>query len=82
MEMSEKRKTKLGFTVEGMKCMHCAVKVKAACEGCSGVESAAVELEKKRVTVIGIGYDVAAVVEAIKEAGFEVSSFAECSVAE
>ena len=61
------------YTVPGMTCAHCEAAITAEVEGVPGVESVAVELETKTVTVRGADVDDAAVREAIAEAGYEVA---------
>lgn len=56
--------------VEGMMCMHCAGRVKAAVEAVKGVTSAEINLEKGAATVNGSA-DRAAVVAAIVAAGYK-----------
>ena len=60
-------KTKL--KVSGMTCMHCVGAVKKALEQVPGVESADVSLEQAQALVSGSA-DAAAMVAAIKEAGY------------
>jgi copper chaperone CopZ len=59
--------TKLKVT--GMTCMHCAGAVKKALEEVPGVDSAEVSLEQAEALVNG-NADVAAMVAAVKEAGY------------
>ncbi|MCB1851899.1 MAG: cation transporter [Gammaproteobacteria bacterium] len=55
--------------VSGMTCMHCVGAVKKALEQMPGVESAEVSLEQAQALVSGSA-DAAAMVAAIKEAGY------------
>ncbi len=56
--------------VEGMNCGHCVKSVTEALQGVSGVESVAVSLEKGEAVVEGAA-DVAALVAAVEEVGFD-----------
>ena len=56
--------------VEGMNCGHCVKSVTEALQGVSGVDSVDVSLEKGEAVVEGAA-DVAALVAAIEEAGFD-----------
>ena len=59
------------YTVPAMSCDHCRTAVSAEVGTVAGVESVAVDLEAKLVTVRGRGLDDAALRAAIQEAGFE-----------
>ncbi len=59
--------------VPGMTCGHCEASVKSEVSKVAGVTDVAVDLETKLVTVSGVSLDHAALVDAIDEAGFEVS---------
>ena len=61
------------YTVPGMHCDHCERAVTEELGGVPGVESVAVDLETKRVTVVGSGLDDAALRAAIDEAGYEAA---------
>ena len=58
------------FRVEDMMCKHCEAKVTAAAAGVSGVKKVKVNLKKKIVEIEGEA-DPAAIITAIKEAGYE-----------
>ena len=58
--------------VPGMKCMHCEAAVKDALNELSGVNSVAVNLDSKTVTIDYEGLEVAALKEAIEDVGFDV----------
>ncbi|MDT0327078.1 heavy-metal-associated domain-containing protein [Nocardiopsis lambiniae] len=61
------------YTVDGMSCGHCVNSVTQEVGGVTGVTEVQVDLDAKRVTVIGEGpVDDAAVRAAIDEAGYEV----------
>ncbi len=66
--------TKKIITVEGMHCMHCASSVEKAVAALEGVKDAKVNLDKKSCTAKLSG-DVSdqAIIEAVKEIGFEVT---------
>ena len=59
--------------VSGMTCMHCVGAVKKALEQMPGVESAEVSLEQAQALVSGSA-DAAAMVAAIKEAGYSAEA--------
>ena len=56
--------------VEGMMCGHCKAHVEKALLAVPGVESAEADLDKKTATVTGSA-DRAALIAAVKEAGYE-----------
>lgn len=60
------------FKVSGMNCPHCAASVERAISSIPGVESVSVDLHGAAATVSG-NADSAAVIEAVKLAGFEAS---------
>lgn len=60
------------YTVPGMHCGHCEKAVSEEVSAVAGVESVAVDLETKRVTVVG-AFEDAEVRAAIDEAGYEVA---------
>jgi copper chaperone len=62
------------YTVRGMHCGHCEASVKRELEAVEGVESVAVDLDSKLVSVTGSGLDDAALRAAIDEAGYEVAA--------
>jgi copper chaperone len=62
------------YTVPGMHCGHCEAAVKDELEAVAGVESVAVDLDSKRVTVTGDALDDTALRAAIAEAGYEVAA--------
>ncbi len=57
--------------VEGMMCPHCKARVESVCKAVAGTADAVVDLQKKQVTVTG-NADLAALKEAITNAGYEV----------
>ena len=61
------------YSVPGMHCGHCKSAVTRELEAVAGVESVDVDLESKRVAIIGDDLDDAAMRAAIIEAGYEVA---------
>ncbi len=57
--------------IEGMKCNHCKMAVEKALKGVDGVSSVQVDLAKKEAVVAG-SPELAAMIEAVDEAGFKV----------
>jgi copper chaperone len=65
--------TEISYGVPDMSCDHCKRAVTAALQQVAGVESVAVDLEAKLVTVRGSGLDDAVLRAAIEEAGYEAA---------
>ena len=63
----------LTYSVSGMHCGHCEQAVSEEVSAVLGVESVAVDLETKRVTVVGEALDDAELRAAIDEAGYEAA---------
>ena len=61
------------YTVPGIHCGHCEAAVTQELEAVEGVETVAVDLDSKRVTVSGSGLADDALRAAIGEAGYEAS---------
>ena len=61
------------YTVPAMHCGHCERAVSEEVSAVAGVESVAVDLESKRVTVVGNELDDALLRAAIDEAGYEAA---------
>ena len=59
--------------VPGMTCAHCEAAVKDEVSNVRGVESVDVDLDTKLVTIVGHELDLAAITEAIDEAGYDVA---------
>jgi len=60
------------LVVEGMMCMHCAARVEKALNAVEGVSEVKVDLETKKVAVTAAeGVADAALLDAVKEAGYE-----------
>ncbi|MFN8187265.1 MAG: heavy-metal-associated domain-containing protein [Gaiellales bacterium] len=62
----------LTYRVPGLSCEHCRAAVTSEVGAVAGVESVAVDLEAKLVTVSGSGLDDAAIRAAIDAAGYDV----------
>lgn len=60
------------FDVPGMTCGHCVASITKEVQAVAGVQSVDVDLDTKKVTVVGGERD--ALVDAIDEAGFDVVS--------
>jgi copper chaperone len=69
--MSTRVSQTVTYTVPGMSCSHCERAVREELEAVEGVESVAVDLGTKLVTVTGAPLDDAALRAAIEEAGYE-----------
>ncbi len=65
--------TKISYTVPDMSCGHCKHAVTEEVSAVPGVESVAVDLETKRVTVVGEALDDSLLRAAIDEAGYEAA---------
>lgn len=63
----------LTYTVPEMHCGHCERAVSEEVSAVTGVESVTVDLETKRVTVVGEALDDAKLRAAIDEAGYEAA---------
>jgi len=63
----------LTYRVPGMHCGHCEKAVSEEVSAVAGVESVAVDLDSKRVTVVGTDLDDAKLRAAIDEAGYEAA---------
>lgn len=61
------------YTVPAMHCGHCKEAVSEELNAVEGVESVEVDLETKRVTVVGAELDDAKLRAAIDEAGYEAA---------
>ncbi len=61
----------LTYSVPGASCAHCVASIEAEVGEVDGVDSVAVDLGTKRVTVTGSGLDADRVVAAIDEAGYD-----------
>ncbi len=61
------------YTVPGMHCGHCKKAVTEELTAVTGVESVDVDLESKRVTVVGADLDDRMLRAAIDEAGYEAA---------
>jgi copper chaperone len=61
------------YRVPGMSCEHCRAAVTNELSSVAGVESVAVDLDEKLVSIRGGSLDDAALRAAIDEAGYEVA---------
>lgn len=61
------------YSVPGVHCGHCRAAITEEVSAVAGVDSVEVDLESKRVTVMGASLDDAAIREAIDEAGYETA---------
>jgi copper chaperone CopZ len=66
--------TTLTYSVPGVSCAHCRSAITAEVSQVGGVETVAVDLDRKLVTVTGGPLDEAAIVAAIDEAGYDVEA--------
>jgi copper chaperone len=62
------------YNVPDVSCAHCKHSIESEVAQVQGVESVAVDLEAKTVTVVAGPLDEQAVVAAIDEAGYEVAA--------
>ncbi|HAM16182.1 MAG TPA: heavy metal transport/detoxification protein [Eggerthellaceae bacterium] len=72
MSLFSKKETVV-LDVRGMHCEKCVARVTEALESVDGVTGAEVSLEGNSATVEGHGFDAAALVVAVQDAGFEAS---------
>ena len=61
------------YSVPGISCGHCRVAIAGEVGQVAGVSAVDVDLDAKRVTVDGNGFDDAAVRTAIDDAGYDVA---------
>lgn len=61
------------YTVSGMTCQHCVASVQEEVSEVPGVSEVNVELESGKLVVTGEDFDDAAIVAAVKEAGYTAS---------
>ncbi len=62
------------FDITGMTCDHCVNAVTNAIKETPGVSSAVVSLDDKKATVTGETIDIAAIVAAVAEEGYEAAA--------
>ena len=62
----------LTYSVPDMSCEHCCAAITAEVENVAGVSAVDVDLEAKRVMVVGAGLDDRAIRAAVDEAGYDV----------
>jgi len=63
----------LTYSVPGVSCEHCRSAIEGEVSQVEGVQTVAVDLDAKTVTVTGAPLDEGAIVAAIDEAGYEVA---------
>jgi copper chaperone CopZ len=63
----------LAYSVPGVSCGHCRAAITAEVEPLAGVTSVDVDLDAKRVSVVGEELDDAAIRAAIDDAGYDVA---------
>lgn len=73
MELTVSEHQSLNYTVPGASCAHCQSAIADEVTQVEGVSSVVVDLQDKRVTVLGDRLDDVAVRRAIEEAGYEVA---------
>jgi copper chaperone CopZ len=61
------------YTVPGISCGHCRTAITGEVTQVAGVSAVDVDLEAKTVTVTGVGFNDAAVRDAIDEAGYDIA---------
>ncbi len=71
LQSEEETQMEVVIKVNGMMCPHCKAAVEKACKAVPGTTDAVVDLQAKNVTVTGTA-DVAALKQAIVDAGYEV----------
>ena len=62
------------FDITGMTCDHCVNAVTNAIKETPGVSSSVVSLDDKKATVTGETIDIAAIVAAVAEEGYEAAA--------
>ena len=61
------------YSVPGISCGHCRMAITGEVTKVAGVSAVDVDLESKTVTVNGVGFNDAAVRDAIDEAGYDIA---------
>lgn len=62
------------LTITGMTCDHCVNAVTGALKDVEGVKDAVVSLDEKRATVTAESVDIAALIAAVEEEGYEAAA--------
>lgn len=62
------------FDITGMTCDHCVNAVTNAIKETPGVTTAVVSLDEKKATVSGDAVDIAAIIAAVEEEGYEAAA--------
>ncbi len=61
---------RMTVTIDGMSCLHCAMRVQKALEGVKGVRRVEVDLDKARASAEGEGFTGDDLKAAVEEAGY------------
>ncbi|HKO28585.1 MAG TPA: cation transporter [Solirubrobacteraceae bacterium] len=61
------------YSVPAMSCGHCRTAITGEISKVAGVSAVEVDLDTKTVTVNGVGFNEAAVRDAIDEAGYDIA---------
>lgn len=61
------------LNITGMTCDHCVNAITGALKDVEGVQDAVVSLDEKRATVTAESVDVARLIEAVEEEGYEAA---------
>jgi copper chaperone len=69
----EREQERVEYLVLGLHCAHCVAAVEEEVSAVPGVDAVMVDLETKRVEVVGAMVDDAAIRAAIEEAGYEAA---------
>ena len=62
------------LSITGMTCDHCVNSVTGALKDVEGVQDAVVSLDEKRATVTAESVDIAALIAAVEEEGYEAAA--------
>lgn len=62
------------LSITGMTCDHCVNSVTGALKDVEGVKDAVVSLDEKRATVTAESVDIAALIAAVEEEGYEAAA--------
>ena len=68
----KKEEKNMVLNIEGMSCEHCSKRVREALEKVGGVESVSVDVKEGKAYVEGEDIDMAALEQAVQDAGYEV----------
>ena len=62
------------YSISGMTCRHCVLSVREEVCEVAGVEGIDIDLASGRMTVTGTGYEDAAILAAVTEAGYAAAA--------